>query len=129
MTVVVFVEKKSLPKTKTEIHKTIFQLAMDRITLKTFGCKSADISKLEDLLHTLGEFSWKALQHDVQQLLLKKMRQPIFQITKSDRSSGYPHPPLNAHPSRTHYPSSNSGFTSYNLHNFKKPEVKTRTVR
>ena len=86
MTVVVFVKKKSLPKTKTEIYKTIFQLAMDRTTLKTFGCKSADISKLEDMLYTLGEFSWNALQDDVQQLLLKKVRQPSFQITKSGRS-------------------------------------------
>ena len=38
MTVVVFVEKKSLPKTKTEIYKIIFQLVIDRTTLKTFGC-------------------------------------------------------------------------------------------
>ena len=74
MTVVVFVQKNSLPKTKTEIYKTIFQLIVDRTTLKTFGDKSADISKLEDLLYTLGEFSWKALQDDVQQLLLKKVR-------------------------------------------------------
>ena len=74
MTVVVFVKEKSLPKTKTEIYKTIFQLVIDRTTLKTFGFKSAAISKLEDLLYTLGEFSWKALQDDVQQLLLKKVR-------------------------------------------------------
>ena len=78
MAVVVFVEKKSLPKTKTEIYKTIFRLAMDRTTLKTFGCKSAEISKLEDLLYTLGEFSWKALQEDVQQLLLKKGKTTKF---------------------------------------------------
>ena len=74
MTVVVFVEKKSLPKTKTEIYKTIFQLVIDRTTLKTFGCKSADIAKLEDLLYRLGEFSWNTLQDDFQQLLLKKVR-------------------------------------------------------
>ena len=86
MAVVVFVDKKSLPKTKTEIYKTIFRLAMDRTTLKTFGCKSAEISKLEDLLYTLGEFSWKALQEDVQQLLLKKVRPPSFQLTNTSRS-------------------------------------------
>ena len=74
MAVVVFVEKKSLPKTKTEIYKTIFQLVIDRTTLKTFGRKSAAISKLEDLLYMLGEFSWNALQDDVQQLLVKKVR-------------------------------------------------------
>ena len=74
MTVVVFfIKKQSLPKTKTEIYKTIFQLVLDRTTLKTFGRKSAAISKLEDLLYTLGEFSWNTLQDDVQQLLLKKV--------------------------------------------------------
>ena len=75
MTVVVFREKLSLPNSKTGLYETIFRLAMDRTTLKTFGCKSADIFTLEDLLYTLGEFSWKALQDDVQQLLLKNVRQ------------------------------------------------------
>ena len=74
MTVVVFLEKKSLPRTKTEIYKTIFKLVIDRTTLKTFGCKSEAISKLEDLLYRLGEFSWNALQDDIQQLLLKKVK-------------------------------------------------------
>ena len=78
MTVVVFLEEDSLPKTKTGIYKTIYRLAMDRTTLKTFGCKSADISNLEDLLYTLGEFSWKALQSDVQQLLLDRVRRVIL---------------------------------------------------
>ena len=74
MTVVVFLKEDSLPKTKTAIYKTIYRLAMDRTTLKTFGCKSGDIPQLEDLLYTLGEFSWKALQSDVQQLLLRRVR-------------------------------------------------------
>ena len=74
MTVVVFIEEQSLPKTKTGIYDTIFRLTMDRTTLKTFGCKSKDIAKLADLLDALGEFSWNALQNDVQQLLLKRVR-------------------------------------------------------
>ena len=74
MTVVIFIQEKSLPKSKTGIYKTIFQLVIDRTTLKTFGCKSEAISNLEDLLHMLGEFSWNALQDDVQQLLLKKVK-------------------------------------------------------
>ena len=74
MTVVIFSQEKSLPKSKTGIYKTIFQLVIDRTTLKTFGCKSEAISNLEDLLHMLGEFSWNALQDDVQQLLLKKVK-------------------------------------------------------
>ena len=73
MTVVIFNEQNTLPKSKTEIYKTIFQLVMDRTTLKTFGHKSKDIKKLDDLLDTLGEFSWKALQKDSQELLLKRV--------------------------------------------------------
>ena len=67
MTAVVFIQEEMLPKTKTGIYETIFQLVIDRTTLKTFGCKSAAILKLEDLLYMLGEFSWNALQDDVQQ--------------------------------------------------------------
>ena len=73
VTVVVFTEEQSLPKTKTDIYKTIFRLVMDRTTLKTFGCRSEHIAKLAELLDTLGEFSWTALQNDVQQLLLKRV--------------------------------------------------------
>ena len=73
MTIVVFLQEESLPKTKTGIYETIFRLSMDRTTLKTFGCKSANISKISELLYALGELSWNALQNDVQQLLLKQV--------------------------------------------------------
>ena len=74
MTVVVFIQEESLPNTKTGIYETIFRLAMDRTTLKTFGCKSANIPKISELLYALGEISWNALQNDVQQLLLNQVR-------------------------------------------------------
>ena len=74
MTVVVFLEENSLPKSKTGLYETIFRLIMDRTTLKTMNCTSADIPNLEDLLYSLGKLSWKALQNKVQQLLLKKVR-------------------------------------------------------
>ena len=51
MTVVVFIQEESLPNTKTGIYETIFRLTMDRTTLKTFGCKSVDISKISELLY------------------------------------------------------------------------------
>ena len=73
MTVVIFNEENTLPKSKTEMYETIFRLTIDRTTLKTFGHKSKDITKLDDLLNTLGEFSWKALQKDSQELLLKRV--------------------------------------------------------
>ena len=74
MTVVIFIQEESLPKTKTGIYETIFRLTMDRTTLKSFDCMSTRISKISELLYALGELSWTALQNDVQQLLLKKVR-------------------------------------------------------
>ena len=108
MTVVVFIEEKALPKSKTGIYKTIFRLVTNRTTLKNFGLKSEDIPQMEHLLHTLGEFAWKALQNDVQQLLLKKVdyiftarirrmgEGNIFTLCVSSHFDGeegwYPHP-------------------------------------
>ena len=73
MACVIFNEEKSLPKSMTGIFDTIYKLLIDKTTLKTFGCKSSKIANLDDLLYTLGELSWKALQNDFQQLLLNKV--------------------------------------------------------
>ena len=73
MTCVIFDEKQSLPKKKTEIIGTIIELMMDRSMLKHFGCKSADLQCLDSLLHALGEQSWTALQKDIGQLLLAQV--------------------------------------------------------
>ena len=73
MICVIFEEKESLPNRKTEIIRTIIELMMDRATLKHFECKSSEIKNLDSLLYALGEFSWKALQNDVGQLLLIKV--------------------------------------------------------
>ena len=81
MACVIFNQKESLPKSKTDIFDTIFELLMDRTTLKTFGCKSGEIANLDELLCRLGELFWKALQNDIQQLLLNKVwRFPDFVI-------------------------------------------------
>ena len=70
MVVVIFNEEKNaLPKSRTGIYNTIFQMVIKRTTLK----KLEDIANLEDLLCTLGGFSWQALQNDIQQLLLRKV--------------------------------------------------------
>ena len=74
MVCTIFIESKELPKTKTDIVRKIFKLAMDRSTLKTFNTKSDGVNELDKILYTLGEFSWKALQDDVQQLLLNKVK-------------------------------------------------------
>ena len=84
MTAVVFLnEENALPESRTDLYKTIFKLTMDRTTLKTFGCKSEDIANLDDLLCTLGEFSWKALQKDTRQLLLKRVNSDTFPTCKT----------------------------------------------
>ena len=57
MTLVVFLEENSLPKSKTGLYKTIFRLIMDRTTLKTLSSTSANIPNLEDLLYSLGKLS------------------------------------------------------------------------
>ena len=81
MTCVIYFEHKTLPKTKTKIYSQIFEMIIDRTALKTFKPGLyADVKEyLDDLLSALGELSWKRLQSNVQQLLLKKVRQTILQ--------------------------------------------------
>ena len=67
--------KKSLPERRTELYEKLYEVIMDRSTLKSnnFGCYSSDIPNLKDMLHTLGKFAWKALQNDDKQLLIRKV--------------------------------------------------------
>ena len=69
----VFISNMSLPNSKTKLYGNIFDLIMDRTTLKTFGCKSGDIPNIDQWLSILGKLSWKALQNDTRQLLLNKV--------------------------------------------------------
>ena len=73
MTCVIFDEKQSLPKKKTEIIGTIIKLMMDRSTLKHFRCKSSELEHIDSLLFALGEASWNALQKEIGQLLLMQV--------------------------------------------------------
>ena len=73
MVCVVFYENKFLPETRTGIYKKIFKLTIDRTTLKTFKPGMYEKEFLDFLLCALGELSWRALQSDVQQLLLQKV--------------------------------------------------------
>ena len=75
MICVIFEEKQSLPKTRTETVSQIFELTIDRTVLKGFSSSMyADVKEFQDaLLCALGELSWKSLQGDEKQLLLKKV--------------------------------------------------------
>ena len=69
-------EDKSLPERKTQIHDRIYELVMNRTTLKpnNFGCESSEVPNIHSMLLILGTFAWEALQGDVKQLLLDKVR-------------------------------------------------------
>ena len=59
-------------KPDTDIQ-LVYQLIMDRTALKRFGCKSSEIPNLDDLLYAFDKLSTRALQNDIQQLILKKV--------------------------------------------------------
>ncbi len=74
MVCVLFDQNETLPTRKTDMVSTLLNLIMDRTTLKKHGCLSSELPELERLLDSLGEAAWKALQNDVQQLLLRTVR-------------------------------------------------------
>ena len=73
MCCVVFMEEMSLPNIQTRLYAIVFELIMDKTTFSTFNCKSAELPNIIELLNVLGEFSWKALQSEFQQLFLNKV--------------------------------------------------------
>ena len=73
MICVLYEENRSLPDTRTKIYETVRELAMDRTTWKTFGCKSSQVKNITKMTWVLGKFAWEALKRDIQQLLLNKV--------------------------------------------------------
>ena len=69
-------DKKGLPERKTELYENLYESVMDRSTLKpnNFECYSSEVPNIQDMLQTLGRFAWKALQRDVGQLLINKVK-------------------------------------------------------
>ena len=69
-------DKKGLPERKTELYENLYEFLMDRSTLKSnnYGCYSSKILNIQDMLQTLGKFAWEALQRDVKQLLINKVK-------------------------------------------------------
>ena len=81
-------ENKSLPESRTKLYENLYEFIMDRSTLKSnnFGCYSSEVPNLQDMLQTLGKFSWEALQNDIRQLLINKVgisSPPILNSIKS----------------------------------------------
>ena len=75
MVCVIFDEKRSLPKSRTAIVKDIFELTIDRTTLKRFSPGMyADVKEFQDaLLFALGELAWESLKKKEKELLLNKV--------------------------------------------------------
>ena len=71
MVCVIFEENPSLPETNTKVLKTIFDLIIARSLVRTESVK--DPQAIQDALYALGELSWRALQQDEKQLLLRKV--------------------------------------------------------
>ena len=69
-------EEKYLPERKTELYENLYEFIMDRSALKpnNFGCYSSKLPNLQDMLQTMGRFAWEALQNDVRQLLINKVK-------------------------------------------------------
>ena len=95
MICVLYEEDRSLPDTRTKIYETVRELAMDRTTWKTFGCKSSQVKNITKMTCVLGKFAWEALKRDIQQLLLNKVNVFVLYLlrlngcTTPDRSCGH----------------------------------------
>ena len=84
MICMLYEENGSLPDTRTKIYETIRELAMDRTTWKTFGCKSSQVMNITKMTYVLGKFAWEVLKRDIQQLLLNKVHIFILSINSHD---------------------------------------------
>ena len=59
MICVLYEENRSLPDTRTKIYETVRELAMDRTTWKTFGCRSSQVKNITKMTSALGRFLGK----------------------------------------------------------------------
>ena len=75
MVCVLFSEGEALPKAKTKIVSKIFELTINRTTLKSLSPEEyAEFKKsFNELMHALGELSWKALRQNVPRLAVNKV--------------------------------------------------------
>ena len=75
MVCVLFSEGATLPKARTKIVGKIFELTINRTTLKSLSPDEyAEFKKsFNELLYALGELSWKALHQNVPRLLVSKV--------------------------------------------------------
>ena len=78
MTCFIYEEEHSLPKSKTDILKTLYTLLGQRSEIKTFGRTTEEKEAFENTLSKLGKLAWDALKRDV--LMLKKVRTSLLAV-------------------------------------------------
>ena len=78
MSCFIYERNQSLPKSKTDIVKTLYSLLGDRTEVRATGMTSADTEKYDEILTKLGKLAWEALKKD--QLVLFKVRLLQFPI-------------------------------------------------
>ena len=71
MSCFIYEENHSLPKTRTNILKTLYTLLEQRSAIKISGRTTDEKKTFEDTLSKLGKLAWDALKRD--ELILKKV--------------------------------------------------------
>ena len=82
MVCVLFSEGEVLPKGRTKVVSKIFELTINRTTLKSLSPEEyVEFKKsFNELMHALGELSWKALRQNIPSLPVSKVRL-LFRFT------------------------------------------------
>ena len=78
MTCFIYEEEHSLPKSKTDILKTLYTLLGQRSEMKSFGRTTEEKEAFENTLSKLGTLAWDALNRDV--LMLKRVRTSLLSL-------------------------------------------------
>ncbi len=78
MSSTVFLDQHSLPSTKSGLFKHVVHMSISRTTLKTMGKAASEVENLHDLMLKLGKLAWLALNRDIKQLLIYKVRNSTY---------------------------------------------------
>ena len=73
-------EEKSLPKKKTEVIWNIIRKVIDRSVQRHFDKTVDEMENLDQMLVALGELSWNALLHTVNNLVINKVSFYFFSL-------------------------------------------------
>ena len=78
MTCFIYEENHSLPKTRTDILKTLYTLLGQRSAIKTSGTAIDEKEAFENTVSKLGKLAWDALKRD--ELILERVRVKVLAL-------------------------------------------------